>query len=77
MIGQNVLLAVGCALVAVSLVLYYAATWSLMILKPGWLLGNITMLWLRALVRTLTVGLVVILLGALDEIVATALFWRN
>jgi hypothetical protein len=76
MIGQNVLLAVGCALVAVSMVLY-AATWSLMILKPGWLLGNITMLWLRALVRTLTVGPVVILLGALDEIVATALFWRN
>lgn len=76
MIGQNVLLAVGCALVAVSIVLY-AATWSLMILKPGWLLGNITMLWLRALVRTLTVGLIVILLGALDEIVATALFWRN
>jgi hypothetical protein len=76
MIGQNVLLAVGCALVAVSIVLY-AATWSLMILKPGWLLGNITMLWLRALVRTLTVGLIVILLGALDEIVATALFWRT
>jgi hypothetical protein len=75
MIGQNVLLAVGCALVAVSIVLY-VATWSLMILKPGWLLGNITMLWLRALVRTLTVGLIVILLGALDEIVATALFWR-
>ena len=76
MIGQNVLLAVGCALVAVSMVLY-AATWSLMILKPGWLLGNITMLWLRALVRTLTVGLIVILLGALDGIVATALFWRT
>lgn len=76
MIGQNVLLAVGCALVAVSIILY-AATWSLMILKPGWLLGNITMLWLRALVRTLTVGLIVILLGALDEIVATALFWRT
>ena len=76
MIGQNELLAVGCALVAVSIVLY-AATWSLMILRPGWLLGNITMLWFRALVRTLTVGLIVILLGALDEIVATALFWRT
>jgi hypothetical protein len=76
MIGQNVLLAVGCALVAVSIVLY-AATWSLMILKPSWLLGNITMLWLRALVRTLTIGLIVVLLAALDEIVATVLFWRT
>jgi hypothetical protein len=76
MIGQNVLLAVGCALVAASIVLY-AATWGLMILKPGWLLGNITMLWLRALVRTLTIGLIVVLLGALDEIVATVLFWRT
>jgi hypothetical protein len=74
--NQNLVLWVGGALVGLSL-FFYAATWATMVLKPGWLLGNVTMLWLRTLVRTLTAGLILILLFELNEIVRTILFWRN
>jgi hypothetical protein len=55
----------------------YAATWAFVIRKPSCLIGNISILWFKGLLRVLTFGLVILLLAAADRIVCTYLFWRR
>ena len=54
----------------------YAATWALVIWKPAYLVGNISILWFRALAKALTFGLVIITLAAVERIISTYAFWR-
>jgi hypothetical protein len=64
----------------VGLVVYsgiaYAATWALVIWKPAYLVGNISIHWFKALARTSTFGLVIIVLAAVERIISTYAFWR-
>jgi hypothetical protein len=62
------LMRLGIGLVVSSGVLY-AATWALVVWKPKYLVGNISILWFKALLRTLTFGLVILVLAAAERII--------
>jgi hypothetical protein len=55
----------------------FLLTWFVMARFPSKvLLGGVEALWLRCLVRAVYVGLLVIVLGVLNKLLETALFWR-
>ena len=66
----------GCWLMACAAGLYIV-TWILLVRYPNWLLGNVTMLWLRSLLCIVFGGLALTILWALDQIARTVLFWRH
>jgi hypothetical protein len=68
--------ATGLALILLGALLFLAS-WALVIKKPGFLLGTITMLWFKTLAQVMGTGLILLILGAADQVLETALFWRR
>jgi hypothetical protein len=55
----------------------FILTWFVMAKFPSKvLLGGVEGLWLRCLIRVVYAGLLVLLLGVLNEMIRTVLFWR-
>jgi hypothetical protein len=66
----------GLALILLGSLLFLAS-WALVVKKPGFLLGTVTMLWFKMLARVIGTGLILLILGAADQVLETALFWRQ
>lgn len=55
----------------------FILTWFVMAKFPSKvLLGGVEGLWLRCLIRVIYAGLLVLLLGVVNEMVRTVFFWR-
>jgi hypothetical protein len=55
----------------------FVLTWFFMAKFPSKvLLGGVEGLWLRCLLRVVYAGLLIIILGVLNVMIKTALFWR-
>jgi hypothetical protein len=55
----------------------FVLTWFVMAKFPSKvLLGGVEGLWLRCLIRVIYAGLIVLLLGVLNGLIRTVLFWR-
>jgi hypothetical protein len=67
---------VGFALILLGS-LFFLGTWAIVIRKPKYLLGTITMLWFKTLARVVGVGLLLLILAEADQMLTTYLFWRR
>ena len=55
----------------------FILTWFVMAKFPSKvLLGGVEGLWLRCLIRVVYAGVLVLLLGVLNDMIRTVLFWR-
>jgi len=67
---------VGLALIfAASLA--FVGSWALVIWKPKYLLGSVTMLWFRTMKQVILAGLILLVLAELNQLLTTFLFWRR
>jgi hypothetical protein len=57
--------------------LFFLATWAIVIKKPNYLLGTITMLWFKTLRQVISVGLILLILGEANQLLTTFLSWRR
>jgi hypothetical protein len=73
---QTSIFAVGLGLISLAALLFLA-TWALVIKKPGYLVGTITMLWFKTLAQVIGAGLILLIMGAANQLLETALFWRR
>jgi hypothetical protein len=73
---STTLLTVGSLLIGLGL-LAFGATYSLLVKKPEFLLGSLTMLWFRCLTWIVITGLSLLGLEALHQVIFTVLFWRR
>jgi hypothetical protein len=72
----NPIFGVGLSLILLGALLFLA-TWVVVIRKPGFLLGTITMLWFKTLAQVMGTGLILLIIGAASQLLQTALFWRR
>jgi hypothetical protein len=55
----------------------FVLTWIVVAKFPSKvLMGGVEGLWLRCLIRVVYAGLLVLILGVLNELIRTTLFWR-
>jgi hypothetical protein len=65
------------ALISATGAVLFVLTWIVMAKFPSKvLLGGVEGLWLRCLIRVIYSGLIVLMLGVLNGLIRTALFWR-
>lgn len=65
------------ALIPATGAVLFVLTWIVMAKFPSKvLLGGVEGLWLRCLIRVIYSGLIVLMLGVLNGLIRTALFWR-
>jgi hypothetical protein len=65
------------ALISATGAVLFTLTWIVMAKFPSKvLLGGVEGLWLRCLIRVIYSGLIVLMLGVLNGLIRTALFWR-
>lgn len=55
----------------------FLGSWALVIWKPKYLLGNVTMLWFKTMRQAIFAGLILLVLGELNQLLTTFLFWRR
>ena len=67
---------VGLGLILLGILLFLA-TWAVVIKKPKYLLGTITMIWFKILRQVISAGLILLMLGEANQLLTTFLFWRR